>query len=157
MHRIPAAVGVALGAAALALGVAAPANASTASGAPLLIHEQLDFGAQSFTFTASDPLCPSGTFSDDVVDGRSLDKNGTIFQLTIDTVYTCADGSGTFSARKVIVLRGRPDGSAQSSGTFRLTGGTEAYSGISGQGTDVGGTNASGVGGSTIRGAVTAR
>jgi hypothetical protein len=157
MHRITAKTGVALGAVALALGAAAPAHAGPASGTPLLIHEQLDFGAQSFTFTASDPLCPAGTFSDDVVDGRSLDRNGTVYQLTIDTVYTCDDGSGTFSAQKVIVLRGRSDGSARSSGTFRLTGGTGDYSGISGQGTDVGGTNADGVGGSTIRGALTPR
>ena len=44
--------------------VAEPAHA--ADTVPFTINEQTDFAAGVFTFTATEPLCPSGTFEDDV-------------------------------------------------------------------------------------------
>jgi hypothetical protein len=42
------------------------------------------------TFTASDPLCPSGTFVDEFVGGGAR-------SVTIRKMFVCADGSGTFT------------------------------------------------------------
>jgi hypothetical protein len=57
--------------------------------------------------------------------------------LTIDTVYTCDDGSGTFSVHKHVNFLFAEPG-LPSSGPVKFTGGTGDYAGISGNGSDAG-------------------
>src|SRR3954454_21758846 len=54
------------------------------------------------TFTASAPLCPSGTFPVDefVGGGGAFDNpNVLVFAVTVRRVFTCADGTGTFTVQ----------------------------------------------------------
>jgi hypothetical protein len=76
---IATALVLALGAAALALGRPALAVPS-----PMTWSDYGTRGEQTGTFTASEPLCPSGTFKD--------------IEATVGlkSVHTCGDGSGTF-------------------------------------------------------------
>jgi hypothetical protein len=100
------------------------------------ITETIDFTTDpvTATFTASAPLCPSGTFVDTVKAGGG--GQGPL-NLVISSVYTCADGSGTFTLLKQIHIRFTDDTST-STGTFVVKGGTGAYAGLHGQGTDDG-------------------
>ena len=55
--------------------------------------ERIDFNQNPAVaeFTALPPLCAAGTFTDDVQVVKSTDA---FLRLNIDTVYTCADGTG---------------------------------------------------------------
>jgi hypothetical protein len=91
-------------------------------------------------FTTTGPLCPSGTFLDTY---RALAGiQGQHFQhpvenVTVDTVYTCADGSGTFFMLKQVRLVALPPG-IDNTGPVSLHGGTGAYVGLTGYGVDNG-------------------
>ena len=125
----------ALALAPLALGLA-PSPAVAAAAQPFTINETLDFANGVYTFTATGPLCSSGTFEDDVtkaVGGQS----DTHVLLSIDTVYTCDDGSGSFFVHKHVDFWFSQDG-LPSDGPVKLTGGTGAYTGLAGHGSDVG-------------------
>ena len=54
-----------------------------------------------------------------------------------DTVYTCADGSGTLNMQKHIRLVALPPG-IDNTGPVSLQGGTGAYVGLTGHGVDNG-------------------
>jgi len=88
-------------------------------------------------FTTTGPLCPAGTFLDTY---RALagiqGKPGVVTVLT-ETVYTCADGSGTFNMQKHIRLLALPPG-VGNTGPVSLQGGTGAYVGLTGYGVDNG-------------------
>src|SRR5215217_1426068 len=51
------------------------------------------------TFTALDPLCPSGTFIDEFVGGGGAFRSGHVDygSSAILKTFTCTDGSGTFT------------------------------------------------------------
>lgn len=121
---------------------------------PFLIQEsQKSFGA-SMTFTASGPLCRSGTWNDDLT--HFAETPNAKWQMVATTVYTCDDGSGTFSAEKNTHLQFFPDGGAMSHGPFRIVGGTGAYEGLHGSGRNDGEGNwMTGDGSATIRGHLT--
>ena len=131
---------VALASAAVLASGPAPAAAPT----PFTITETVDFsGTTDNTFTATGPLCASGTFTDDVHtvapgggSAQGPDHSGGL-NLQIHTVYTCGDGSGFFEATKNIRLTFTEDGTT-SSGPILLRGGSAAYRGLSGHGTDIG-------------------
>jgi hypothetical protein len=105
---------------------------------PVTITETIDFTTDpvTATFTASAPLCPSGTFVDTVKAVGGGNGRGPL-NLVISSVYTCADGSGTFTLLKQIHIRSTDD-TATSTGTFVVKGGTGAYARLHGQGTDDG-------------------
>lgn len=110
--------------------------------APFTITEAVVYGAPVDTFTATGPLCGRGIFSDsikvDAYDHSPKKFNGRE-NLLIETVYTCADGSGTFSVQKHVHITF--DLAAQTLtnvGPVRFTGGTGAYAGIIGHGVDLG-------------------
>jgi hypothetical protein len=118
--------------------------AHAASTTPFTITESVDFtGAGDNTFTATGPLCPAGTFADDVhtqaPSGGSFngpDHSGG-FNLVIRTVYTCADGSGSFYALKHVHITFTDTGSTNT-GPIQLRGGTGSYAGLTGHGVDTG-------------------
>jgi hypothetical protein len=99
----------------------------------------LDFQAETFTFTTTGAvLCPSGTFVDELqaVGGA---ENQPKVNLQFRTVYTCDDGSGSFFAQKhVFLVFDEESGTSTNSGPITLKGGTDAYVGLSGHGTDSG-------------------
>jgi hypothetical protein len=97
------------------------------------------------TFTATGPLCRSGTFADTVLatqpDNSQGPDHGKLI-LIVRSVYTCTDGSGTFNAQKELVGTLGPDGTGTSTGQIQLLGGTDAFTNLIGHGTDTGGVNA---------------
>jgi hypothetical protein len=103
---------------------------------PVTITETIDFTTDpvTATFTASAPLCPSGIFVD-TVDTAGVGRGP--LNLVISSVYTCADGSGTFTLLKQIHIQFTDD-TATGTGTFVVVGGTGAYARLNGQGTDTG-------------------
>jgi hypothetical protein len=122
------------------LAVAAPAQAAVL--VPFTITEQINFVTGATTFTATGPLCPSGTFADDVKvfapspGSPGSDSSGG-FNLLIRTVYTCGDGSGTFNAVKHVFITFTDDGFTNT-GPIQLLGGTGAFTDLAGHGVDNG-------------------
>ena len=131
---------------ALALGLLIPLGATAAAQAaepvPFTISEQVNFVTGVFTFTATGPLCPSGTFVDDVQvfapnpESSGIESSGKL-NLLIRTVYTCDDGSGTFNALKHVHLT-LSDDRFTNTGPIQLLGGTGAYTRLVGHGVDNG-------------------
>ena len=95
MCRRVFAVLVALGCLALAAAPSAQAQAPTIVTDITFPEEGEPFG----TFTASKPLCPSGTFVDEFVGGGGAFRSDRVFYgaSTVRKMFTCADGSGTFT------------------------------------------------------------
>src|SRR5919201_7041343 len=79
--------------------LAAAQSAQAAKPVQFTITEQINLATGVTTFTATGPLCPSGTFVDDVKvvapnpESAGIDASGGV-NLVIRTVYTCTDGSG---------------------------------------------------------------
>jgi hypothetical protein len=117
---------------------AAPA-AEAAPPEPFTITETIDFNSEEPpTFEATRALCPSGTFEDELiaVGGGRSDNSKVNFQIR--TVYTCADGSGTFFAQKHMFVTENEDGSSTNTGPITLKRGTGAFTELSGHGVDEG-------------------
>jgi hypothetical protein len=117
------------------VGGVAPAQA--AEQVPFTITEQINFATGDFTFTATGPLCPSGTFVDTVATVADGQSGQPKLNLLITTVYTCDDGSGTFNMLKHVFLEFTENGST-STGPVQILGGTGAYAGLIGHGVDNG-------------------
>jgi len=145
--------------AAFALGLLVPLGAAAAAQAaapvPFTIAEQGNFAAGVFTFTATGPLCPSGTYVDDVTvaapGGETHGAEGKL-NLLIRTVYTCDDGSGTFNALKHVLFTFSDDSNFTNTGPIQLLGGTGAYTGLGGHGVDNGVGNVEDIGFGQISG-----
>ncbi len=106
---------------------------------PFTIHEVVVFGSPADpTFTAEGPICSSGTVHDDFTHTAAWKGEASKFFLMGSSVYTCADGSGTILARKKVFITYSEDGSLTNWGPFEITGGTGAYAGLRGNGSDVG-------------------
>jgi hypothetical protein len=88
------------------------------------------------TFTASDPLCPSGTFVDDFVGGGGAFQSGHVFYhgSTVRKTFTCADGSGTFTILFHPQLSPATPAGCEEAGPFTVIGGTGAYTQLRGYG-----------------------
>ena len=134
---------VALLAVASALGFAPVAQGAQT---PFTITDTIDFRTGATTFITTGPLCASGTYTDDVGPfaapaeqslPHSLANNRA--NVIVRTVCTCADGSGTFNGLKHFQLTFTNDTSFTLTGQLQLQGGTGAYAGLSGHGTQVGG------------------
>ena len=116
------------------LGLVAFAQAAAASPPiPVTMTLTADFSGSPIqgTFTASSPLCPSGTFVTEVVGGGG---GLHAFALTGRQHMTCDDGSGTF------VIQFHPQSNPESpmpSGPWAALGGTGAYAGMHGAGSFV--------------------
>jgi len=128
--------------AALALAVIAPlgaaASGQAAAPVPFTITEQVNFATGFNTFTATGPLCPSGTFIDDVRVFAGHPESTDMLNLLIRTVYTCDDGSGSFFALKHVFITFVDEDSITNTGPIQLLGGTGAYTQLVGHGVDNG-------------------
>jgi hypothetical protein len=58
--------------------------------------------------------------------------------VLIRTVYTCDDGSGTFTMLKHVFIQFNPDFSSTNTGPVQILGGTGAYADLLGHGVDDG-------------------
>ena len=112
-------------------------SAEAAAPEPFTIEETINFGTGTFEFEATGALCESGTFVDEPRVFAGGPSSGR-FNLVIDTVYTCADESGTFFAQKhVHIVFGEGD-SRTNTGPIQLQGGTGDYAGLRGHGFNTG-------------------
>jgi hypothetical protein len=130
---------------ALTLAVIGMASAHAATQVPFTITETnivFTDGSDSGDFTATGPLCPAGTFLDTYRALAGLNGQHGLETVLTETVYTCADGSGTFNMQKHIRLVALPPG-IDNTGPIQLLGGTGTYTGLTGYGVDNG---ANGVG-----------
>lgn len=120
----------------------APALATTttdpqaAAPVPFTITDRVDFASGDSTFTATGPLCPSGTFVDDTRVFAGHPASSGRIKLLNRTVYTCDNGSGTFNTLRQVSITLGPDGSFTSSGPIQLLGGTGAFTDLAGHGVD---------------------
>ena len=117
--------------------VGGAAAAQAAEQVPFTITEQINFATGDFTFTATEPLCPSGTFVDTILTVGAARSGKPKIELLIKTVYTCDDGSGTFTMLKHVFLEFTANGSTNT-GPVQILGGTGAYAGLRGNGVDTG-------------------
>src|SRR4051794_13610558 len=93
---------------ALTIAVALPlAGAAQGAQTPFTITDTIDFRTDATTFITTGPLCASGTYTDDVGPFATPaepsiphSSNNNHANVIIRTVFTCADGSGTFNALK---------------------------------------------------------
>src|SRR5919201_2028430 len=118
--------------------LAAAQSAQAAKPVQFTITEQINLATGVTTFTATGPLCPSGTFVDDVRVFAGRPESTDMLNLLIHTVYTCDDGSGTFNALKHVFLTFTGEDSATNTGPIQLLGGTGAYTNLVGHGVDNG-------------------
>jgi hypothetical protein len=87
------------------------------------------------TFTASAPLCPSGTFVDQFVGGGGAFRSGHFFHgSTVRKTFTCADGSGTFTILFHPHFTPATPAGCEEAGPFAVVGGTAAYAQLRGHG-----------------------
>lgn len=88
------------------------------------------------TFTATEPLCPSGTFVDEFVGGGGAFASDKFFYsaFTIRKFLTCDDGSGTFTILFHPQLNPTTPESCAQAGPFAVVGGTGDYATVSGHG-----------------------
>ncbi len=141
------------------LGVLAAAMVVTAAQAadpvPFTITENINGTTGEATFTATGPLCPSGTFEDsvNVFAGSQTGASGML-NLLITSLYTCDDNSGTFTLLKHVFITFGATGFTNT-GPVQILGGTGAYAGIVGHGVDNGSAVFGGNGVGNITGFVT--
>ena len=137
MHRKLGVAGVAVG---LLASLGAVASAGAATQVPFAVTEQVDFAPGGVnTFTATGPLCPSGTFVDTLVAAGDV-KSPTKGIAVLRTVYTCDDGSGTFNMLKHVFITVTSPDSFVNTGPVQLLGGTGAFTTLTGHGVDNGAT-----------------
>ncbi len=88
------------------------------------------------TFTATDPLCPSGTFVDEFVGGGGAFQSGRVFYhgFTVRKTFTCADSSGTFTILFHPQLTGATPAGCEEAGPFAVIGGTGEFAQLRGHG-----------------------
>ena len=113
---------------------------------PFTISDHVEFATDNSTFTATGPLCPSGTFVDDTQVIAGHPDTSRHIKLLNRTVYTCDDGSGTFNTLRQIFITLGPDGYFTSTGP-QLHEGTAAFTDLTGHGVDNATGNATGVDG----------
>jgi hypothetical protein len=88
------------------------------------------------TFTASDPLCPEGTFVDEFVGGGGAFRSNHVFyhSSTVRKHFTCADGSGTFTILFHPQFTPATPADCEEAGPFVVVAGTGAYAQLRGTG-----------------------
>ena len=143
-------------AAGVLLTLGAPA-AQAAPPEPFTITEDINFNTGENNFTATGPLCASGTFEDEVVTVGAGNAPIPKVNLRIRTVYTCDLTGDTFLAQKHVFIAANEDGSSTNTGPITLKGGTGAFTGLSGHGFDNGTATAGGIGVGEISGVLQLR
>jgi hypothetical protein len=120
--------------ASLALTVATPAYAQE----PTIVTDITfpEEGAPFGTFTATAPLCSSGTFLDQFIGGGGAFRSGHVEygSATVLKTFTCADNSGTFRILFHPQFSPATTADCAQAGPFAVGGGTGAYTKLRGHG-----------------------
>jgi hypothetical protein len=113
-----------------AFAVVAPAHAQ----APTIVTD-VTFSEEGVfgTFTATAPLCPSGTFVDEFVAGGGF-QSGRVHAVTVRKTFTCADDSGTFTILFHPQRTTATPAGCDEAGAFAVVGGTGDYAKLRGHG-----------------------
>jgi len=111
---------------------AGSALATTPTPVTIEVTSSAETGAGTFT-TSGAGLCPSGTTSDQIF-GTGF-QSGRLANFHDLKTFTCADGSGTFTANVQAQLI---FGSSTDSFTWNILRGTGAYANLHGSGSGVG-------------------
>ena len=132
MRRHALLVLLVLGLGALAVVPAAYAQEPTIITNITFLEEGEPFG----TFTAVDPLCPSGTFVDEFVGGGGAFQSDRVSYpaVTVRKMFTCADGSGTFTILFHPQFTPATPAGCEEAGPFAGVGGTGDYTNLRGRG-----------------------
>jgi hypothetical protein len=104
---------------------------------PMTITTTVAFsGPPQGTFTASGPICPSGTFVDEFVAGGGSFRAPRLiaYALTVRKHFTCADGSGTFTVQFHPQFHPSSDLNFHESGPWAMSEGTGKYGNLKGHG-----------------------
>lgn len=126
------AVAVLAGAAIAAFAGAGSALATTPTPVTIEVISSFETGTGTFT-TSGAGLCPSGTTSDQIF-GTGF-QSGLLANFHDLKTFTCADGSGTFTANVQAQLI---FGSPTDSFTWNILSGTGAYTNLHGSGSGIG-------------------
>ena len=123
----------------VALGCLALASAPSALAKEPTIVTDITFpeeGAPFGTFTALDPLCPSGTFVDEFVGGGGAFRSGHVDYgaSAIRKMPTCTDGSGTFTILLHPQFTPATPAGCLRAGPFAVIGGSGDYAKLRGRG-----------------------
>jgi hypothetical protein len=123
----------------VALGCLALASAPSALAQEPTIVTDITFpeeGAPFGTFTALDPLCPSGTFVDEFVGGGGAFRSGHVDYgaSAILKMFTCTDGSGTFTILFHPQFTPATPAGCLQAGPFAVIGGSGDYAKLRGRG-----------------------
>lgn len=124
----------------LVLGLTAVSAATASPPAAASITTSIVFPEQGEpfgTFTATEPLCPSGTFVDEfVAGGGAFNANAPApyHAVTVRKTFTCANGSGTFTILFHPQLNPGRSSACEESGPFAVVGGTGVFATLSGHG-----------------------
>jgi len=86
------------------------------------------------TFTATEPLCPSGTFVDAQLGGGGSPVSPFYHAFSVRKTFTCDDGSGTFTILFHPQFNPSTSTSCEEAGPFSVVGGTGDYVTLSGHG-----------------------
>ena len=88
------------------------------------------------TFTALDPLCPSGTFVDEFVGGGGAFNSGHVFYggSIVRKTFTCGDGTGQFTILFHPQFSPATPAGCEQAGPFTVLGGTGRYQQLRGTG-----------------------
>ena len=118
----------------LALAAAPAANAQE----PTIVTDITfpEEGAPFGTFTALDPLCPSGTFVDEFVGGGGAFRSGHVDYgaSAILKTFTCTGGSGTFTILFHPQFTPATPAGCLQAGPVAVNGGTGVYAKLRGTG-----------------------
>ena len=99
--------------------------------ADVTINVEFDVGSEGvFDADPSGPICPAGSMTDEP---GPAEQRGQQIVLEAVNVFTCEDGSGTFTVKSFVILY--PDFTTTSD--WIVTHGTADYTGLQGQGTGV--------------------
>jgi hypothetical protein len=123
----------------VALGCLALASAPSALAQEPTIVTDITFpeeGAPFGTFTALDPLCPSGTFVDEFVGGGGAFRSGRVDYgaSAIRKMFTCTDGSGAFTILFHPQFTPATPAGCLQAGPFAVIGGSGDYAKLRGRG-----------------------
>jgi hypothetical protein len=149
--------GLAVAGVSAVVALAMPGAAQAAAPVPFTLTDSVDQTPVRHFTTTGGVLCPSGTFTDDVLvqafphSEKSRSGGGNVL---IRSHYTCDDDSGTFDALKHIRLTFTETGFT-GVGPMQILGGSGAYAGVVGHGAGEGATDLeTGLGGGTTSGFV---
>jgi len=115
----------------VALAAASGASAAVPTQATITTTVVFGQGPPHGTFSATAPLCASGTIADQLI---TVGGGGESFSFIVSRTFTCSDNSGTFTLLLVLHGNASTPASCQLAGQFSVVAGTRSFATLSGHG-----------------------